>query len=163
MSGELVLATKHFPDLVVEIDGGYWLGDIELDGEQVPVSIFVDSCLQDKIVLERAAHQLNSLEAMTQTAVSAIRNAATASGSVVSDFLVFHRDEVPEAIPTNLSAEPLPKLVGALALVGVAVHPVEPNSHQIVLDFSFGRDLSDAVLAATFTAKGQLDDICHES
>lgn len=151
MRSELVLAARHFPDLVVEVDGGYWNGDLDLGGKKMPVSIFVDSCIQDEVVLKPAAHQLNLLEAMAQTAASAIRDAAAEIGSVAADVLAFHRDEAPDAVPADLNAEPIPKLAGALALVGVGVHSVEPNRYQIVLDFSLGRDRSDQVVAATFT------------
>ena len=167
----LILATGHmrvfnsepFPPVTIEADSGYWSGDIELSGAMLSMAIYIDSAVADA-KLEDAARMLKGLADLRKRGLAAIGTSAASDETTVRDFFQFHLEEVPDSLPEAVRAEATnDAFVGALVLCGVAIHADEDFAFQLVLDFSFGRQHSDELLAVKFSPDGSVRQVSHES
>lgn len=132
-------------------DGGYVQRELAIGARTVTRSLYIaDELAAHPAILARAAALVDTLETLDPRARAAI--AAQADGTTVHEFVAFHREEVDPAVT-----------LADLDLVGAAVHAREPDGFALVLDYSFGRDRSDQLLAVRFDPSGAVVAINHES
>ncbi len=155
--------SEHFPPLPIESDAGYWSGDIELGGATLPMTLYIDAAITDP-QLQEAARLLKDLAELRRQGRAAIAERADSDESIRRDFFEFHLEEVPDSLPATVRANPSnAAFVAALELCGVAIHAATDIGFQLVVDFSFGREHSDQLLAVKFAPDGSIRSLSHES
>ena len=148
--------TSLHPPIPIDEDSGYWQGTIRVGTEDLPLSVFVDASVNDDM-LTRAAALIEDITDLRSLGLAAIRERE--SDSIVSDFFEFHQEELPHVAPPGSS---LKQLIAALGLVGIGVHS-NADSFLVVLDFSFGRQHCDELLAVKFSPDRVVSAVSHES
>ena len=152
-----------FPTLILDDDAGFWRGPLALGGTTPEVTLYVDASLSEASYAS-AKELLAELTSLQQRAREGIIDAAGKESEGVDGFFAFFRDELPEALPEALRGEaPAEALTSALMLCGVALHSDHEGSFDLTLDFTFGREHSDELLAVRFSPTGELCDVSHES
>ncbi len=127
------------------------------------MSIYISAEVSDAS-LRAASTLLSDLLTLRKRGRAAIADEAESDATIMRDFFLLHVEEVPECLPEAVRLTATNEaFVGALELVGVAIHPDDEASFQVVLDFSFGRDYSDQVLAVKFHPDGSIWQVSHES
>jgi hypothetical protein len=137
-----------------------------LGGRSLEPSIYVDNDLAEQAKLDRTAALLDDLERLDERARAAIA-AELAQGATVADFVAFHLDELDantlrKIFGSDVPREPAPALA-RLELVGAGLHASSPDSFALVLDYSFGQEHSDQLLAIRFDDSGTAVSVSHES
>jgi len=144
------LETKLFG--CVEIAGdAYVQRETTIGARTLTRSLYVGGL--DQPALDRAAILLDTADALDAHAREAIRADDT---DLVKDFIAFHLEEL------SLELSPL-EFLARLDLIGVNVHPREPEGFSVVFDYSIGRAQSDQLLAVRFDASGTVAAVSHES
>lgn len=127
------------------------------------MSLYVDAGLSDE-VLEDAATILGGILTLEKRGRSAIAKEAKTDEAIMQDFFLFHLEEVPDCLPETVrTAATKEAFVEALTLVGVALHGDDKAAFQIVLDYGYGRDYSDQLLAVKFGPDREIWEVSHES
>jgi hypothetical protein len=144
-----------FPTVEIDLDSGYWSGQIELSGKRVSMSLYVDGTVSADELL-RARALIGQLPALCARGRTAIREAS--SEPIVFEFFEFHREEVPERLsPAAHAGDP-----NSLSPCGVSIHPGD-DTFELVLDFAIAKAATDQVLAVAFSCDGSIHAIRHES
>jgi len=145
-----VLETKLFGRVEVAGDA-YVQRETTVGARSMQRSLYVGDLAQP--ALDQAATLIDTADALDARAREAIR---AYDGDVVTDFIAFHNDE----LGLGLSAT---DFHARLDLVGINIHPREPDGFSIVFDYSLGRSVSDQLLAVRLDARGTVAAVSHES
>jgi hypothetical protein len=145
-----VLETKLFGR--VEIAGdAYVKRETTVGARTLTRSLYVGEL--DQPALDRAATLVDTADALDARAREAI---IAHDGDVVKDFIAFHNEELDLGLST-------PDLHARLDLVGVNIHPRDPDGFSVVFDYSIDRAQSDQLLAVRFDTRGTVAAVSHES
>jgi len=152
-----VLETKVFGCVDV-LGDAYVQRETTIGSRTLSRSLYVGD-LVDQPALDRAAALVDTADTLDARAREAIRAQHDGEPNVtdlVHDFIAFHLEE----LDLDLSAL---DFLARLDLVGISIHPREPDGFSIVLDYSLGRSVSDQLLAVRFDARGTAVAVSHES
>ncbi|MEJ7597472.1 MAG: DUF2004 domain-containing protein [Kofleriaceae bacterium] len=159
-----VLASRLFGEVPLGDDGGFVTRALELGARTIERSLYVGdkigsdptSLLLAQALLER----LESLDVQARAALRARLAAETSADEMIGSYLAFHREELDPAALGGAGQDDA-ALLARLDLVGVAVHGTADEF--FVLDYSFGRAVTDQLLAVKHDAGGAITDLTHES
>jgi hypothetical protein len=151
-----------FPPVAIEADGGFWSGDIELEGDVRPMTLYFDRFTP--ATFKQVAGMLSELAALRTKARLAIHAEALADPTIRRDFFLFHLEEIPGALPGSLHAKSSDSdFIEVLKLSGVGIHEHTEVGFEIWLDFSYGREVTDELLSVKFVPDGSIRCVSHES
>jgi Protein of unknown function (DUF2004) len=158
--------TQRFGEVVIAEDGAYVSHVAAADGRTRTPSLFIGAGL-DQARLDLAASRLDGIAGLDTRARDAISaDLDRDADGVVASFVAFHLEELDvDARRTIFGDAEVPSHRSTLArldLVGVAIHAA-PSGFSLVLDYSFDRRRTDALLAVSYDENGRLVRVSHES
>ena len=146
-------AAEDDPDVI-------WEGEADLNGRAVPAELWVAAEARlDAAELDQTAEHLQNLADLDNRARVALREYLEDDDS----YLTFHREEMEggDALPDTPAA-----FAAAMVLHSIALwhqDPLEEGSSPLVLDYMIDPDNSDAILAVSVAADGEIEAIDWES
>lgn len=145
----------------------YYDTEFTLAGRTIAIDLNFDDNVCSEELFDTLRKFLNKLQEVITLGRRSIRQ-EFASGTVVAEYMQLHLDELePEEIEeltknAHASQSIEEQLISALMITRIGFYPND-DEHFAVLDFSFGEEISNYLLAVNFNAEMVFESVVMES
>ncbi len=143
--------------------------EMELEEQEISLSIFFDSTSISEVVLGDLENFLQNIEESNNASLEYILNNFNSESSITKDFIKYFIENLEDEIADMIDFEstiksPENQLLENLQLTNIAIYP-ESNSEFAVLDYAIEieDELSDDLLVVILDKSGKLIRITWES
>ncbi|MBT28570.1 MAG: hypothetical protein CMO01_02835 [Thalassobius sp.] len=143
--------------------------EMELEEQEISLSIFFDSTSISEVVLGDLENFLQNIEESNNASLEYILNDFNSESSITKDFIKYFIENLEDEIADMIDFEstiksPENQLLENLQLTNIAIYP-ESNSEFAVLDYAIEieDELSDDLLVVILDKSGKLIRITWES
>lgn len=158
----------HFNDLDLDNLEEYYETRIDFNGHEVSIDLNFENTTISRDQMDIVGTFLASLTELDKKALHAMKDDLVDGTNTVKEYLEFHLEEFDEADLKRLqltATEPgqqQEQMITRLQLVRIGFYPDDPKSFAM-MDYSFGRDITNYLLVIVLNDQEMIEDITMES